>query len=171
MVEEAFGCHWRVEAVAGLSVRLFLVHARPTVRAKKDTSMPTMIFARFVCVLARNRSNDNPFLAYTWAFQLLKFPATASRACELDPSTPDCRWNRENWKLYCFAGGIKKQTFATFYVLYSLYSCWYIRSVISGVVLYSQKCFLYQMSTTRLLSHLPLVPHIGVSESGQHWFR
>ena len=34
--------------------------------------------------------------------------------------------------------------------------CWYI---------------LYNQNTTGLLTHLPLVPHIGVSELDQHWFK
>ena len=85
----------------GLSVRLFPVHARPTARAERtrqmlqifqklecltDPSILTMICKRFIYVLTRNWSNDNPFLVYNRPLQLSTFPATASRVCERDPS-------------------------------------------------------------------------------------
>ena len=71
------------------------VHARQTARAEEvrqmlqifqklqcltDTSILTMICKRFVYLLTRNRSNDNPFLAYNRPFQLSTFPATASQS-------------------------------------------------------------------------------------------
>ena len=67
----------------GLSVRLFPIHAWPTARAKRiwqmlqifqklqcltDTSILIVICPCFIYVLTRNRSNDNPFLAYTRPF-------------------------------------------------------------------------------------------------------
>ena len=53
---------------------------------KTDTSILTMICKRFIYLLTRNRSNDNPFLASNRPFQPSTFPATASRVCERDPS-------------------------------------------------------------------------------------
>ena len=80
-----------------LSVRLFPVHARLTARAKRarqmlqifkklqcltDTSILSMICKRFIDLLNRNRSNDNPFLAYNQPLQLSTFqrplPVSAS---------------------------------------------------------------------------------------------
>ena len=54
-----------------------------------DPSILTMICKRFIYVLTRNWSNDNPFLVYNRPFQLSTFPATASRVCERDPSAPE----------------------------------------------------------------------------------
>ena len=51
-----------------------------------------------------------------------------------------------------------KQTFVNFCALYYPYNCWYIRTVNSGVILNTQKCFLYYMSTTRLLFPNPFLP-------------
>ena len=88
----------------GLSVRLFPVHARPTARAERtrqmlqifqklqcltDPSILTMICKRFIYVLTRNWSNDNPFLVYNRPLQLSTFPATTSRVCEHDPVAPE----------------------------------------------------------------------------------
>ena len=96
----------------GLSVRLFPVHARPTVRAERtrqmlqifqklqyltDTSTLTMICKRFIYVLTRNWSNDDPFLAYNQPFQLSTFPATASRVCERDPSALEGGYTRRKY--------------------------------------------------------------------------
>ena len=63
-----------------------------------DTSILTMI-CKHIYQLTRNRSNDNPFLAYNRPFNCQHFqPATASRVCERDRSAlekvnaPEGKW-------------------------------------------------------------------------------
>ena len=53
---------------------------------QKLQSILTMICRRFICVLSRNRSYDNPVFAYNRPYQLSTCPVTAYRVPERDPS-------------------------------------------------------------------------------------
>ena len=80
-----------------------------------DKSILTMICKRFMYLLTRNRSNDNPFLAYNWPFQLSTFPATASCVCKRDPSALEKVSAPEGkWEIVMIFKGDPKQTFDFF---------------------------------------------------------
>ena len=102
-----------------------------------DTSILTKICKRLVYPLTRNRSNGNLFLAYNRPFQLLTFQATASRVCERDPSAHEKEGAPEGQLEIVTIFGIQNKHLI-FCALYSPYSCYYIRIVISGVVLQSK---------------------------------
>ena len=95
------GCQWRVETVSGAVGPAISGSCSTDSTSRKDTAnvanIPkTTMFnwpintnhdcKRFIYVLTRNYSNDNPFLVYNRSLQLSTFPATASRVCECDPS-------------------------------------------------------------------------------------
>ena len=117
----------------GLSVRLFPVHARPTARAERtrqmlqifqklqcltDPSILIMICKRFIYVLTRNWSNDNPFLVYNFNISSDRFP------CLRAWPQRTRRWvhPKESWKLQRFVMGIQNKHLI-FCALYSPYNC------------------------------------------------
>ena len=79
-----------------------------------DPSILTMSCKRFIYVLTGNWSNDNPFLVYNRPFQLSKFPATASRVCERDPSALEGGCTRRKLEIATICNGDPKQTFDFF---------------------------------------------------------
>ena len=79
-----------------------------------DPSILTMICKRFIYVLTRNWSNDDPFLVYNRPFQLSTFPATASRVCERDPSAPKGGCTEGKLEIATICNGDPKQTFDFF---------------------------------------------------------
>ena len=106
------GWQWLVEAVAGaVSLAISGSHSNDSMRLKdtinvnikKNTiltdTIPTMICTRFIRVLSRNRSYDNPFLAYNRPFQL---SISSSRfPCLWAWPQCTCRWvhSKDSWKL------------------------------------------------------------------------
>ena len=134
-----------------------------------DTSILTMICTRFICALIRNRIDDNPIFTCNQSYLLSTFPATASRVCKRDCSAPESVAPEGKLEIVTIGKGNHKQTFVIFCALYSPYNCWRIWIVIFSVVLYSQKRFLYQMSTTGLLFPTPIRPHFLECRRREPW--
>ena len=107
--------------------------------------MLTITFTRFIYVLTKNRNYDNPIFAYNRHYLLLTFPATVSRARELDHSALEsgCVWRKvgNGNDLQ----GESKTNICYFLRIVRARNSWCVWIVIYGVVLISPKRFLYQM--------------------------
>ena len=128
----------RSKRLLGLSVRLFPVHARPTARAERtrqmlqifqklqcltDPSILTLICKRFIYVLTRNWSNDNPFLVYDdWsALSIVNISSERFPCLRAWPQRAR-RWvhPKESWKLQRFEMGIQNKYLIFLRIIFSL---------------------------------------------------
>ena len=149
-----------LKRLLGLLVGLIPVHARPTARAEMtrqilqifqklqsltDTLTLTIIFTRFIYVLTRNRSYDDPSFAYNRPCLLSTFPATASRVRELDPSALESGCVRRKVGNGNDLQGKSKTNICYILRIVRPRNSWCIWIVIYGVDLISQIRFLYQM--------------------------
>ena len=123
------GCQWRVEAVAGAVGPAISGSCSTDSTSRKtrqmlqifqklqcltDPSILTMIYKRFIYVLTRNWSNDNPFLVYNRPFQLSTFPATASVSASVTPAHSEVGAPEGKLEIAAICNGAPKQTFDFF---------------------------------------------------------
>ena len=73
-----------------------------------------MICKRFIYVLTRNWSNDNPFLVYNRPFQLSTFPATLPVSASVTPAHPKVGAPEGKLEIATIGNGDPKQTFDFF---------------------------------------------------------
>ena len=82
-------------------------------------------------------------------------------------------WLITSWYNLIYQRSIYKQSFTSYKSIHDTpnnkWYDWLIQCHVN--IINTAVSYIYVMHISSQLTHLPLVPHKGVSESGQHWFR